>query len=240
MTPRLQAELQRLYPVPLAPPPAAGEAPPTRVLILQLGRPADWTALAAVWQGVQADLGLPAPAIAVAGRAGYQLWFSCAAPLPPAQGLAFLEALCRRYLAEIAPARLGLLLAPAAALPPAPLQDDGAAWSAFVAPGLAPVFGDEPWLDNPPNAEGQADLLSGLLSMPVADFERALQRLQPANVLAAAPSAAEAAPGAAALAGGPWNEPRAFLLAVMNDAGQAMSLRIAAAQALLMDPAAPR
>ena len=49
-----------------------------RALVLELGRPADWDALLAVWQGVQADLALPAPTIAVSGTDAYQLWFSVA------------------------------------------------------------------------------------------------------------------------------------------------------------------
>ena len=35
-------------------------------------------------------------------------------------------------------------------------------WSAFVAPDLAHIFNDTPWLDLPPNLEGQAELLARL------------------------------------------------------------------------------
>jgi hypothetical protein len=37
-------------------------------MVLELARPAEWPPLARVWQAVQAELGLPAPAIAVSGR----------------------------------------------------------------------------------------------------------------------------------------------------------------------------
>ena len=52
-----------------------------RALVIQLARPADWQPLAEVWMGVQTELGLPAPAIAVNGKDGMQLWFSVAAPV---------------------------------------------------------------------------------------------------------------------------------------------------------------
>ena len=63
-----------------------------RALVLQLGRPADWRALSRLWQGVQLDLAWPAPAIAVSGKDGHQLWFSLAQPVPVAQARALLTA----------------------------------------------------------------------------------------------------------------------------------------------------
>ena len=85
-----------------------------RALVLELARPADWPLLSAVWNAVQTDLELPAPAIAVNGRDGYQLWFSLAQPVPAAQGLDWLDALRQRYLAEVKPQRVALLpVAPA-------------------------------------------------------------------------------------------------------------------------------
>ena len=54
-------------------------------MVLELTGPADWDVLSAVWRGVQADLELPAPAIAVSGTDGLQLWFSLEAPVPAAQ-----------------------------------------------------------------------------------------------------------------------------------------------------------
>ena len=253
---RLQRELHRLY-VPAA---ASGEAPDAtaprlidaqgrvRAMVLTLAAPADWPTLAPVWSSVQSDLDLPAPAIAVSGRDGHQLWFSLAEPVPAAQAQAFLGALCRRYLAEIKPARLSLMpSADAASAQPAlhadlvPAEQPSTGhWSAFVAPDLAPVFADEPWLELPPNPEGQAQLLARLQSIRPGDFEQALARLwpAPAPVVAAsdttASDAAVAGPTDACLAAaGPWLDPRRFLLAVMNDSSVALALRIEAAKALL-------
>jgi hypothetical protein len=212
---RLQAELQRLY-LP-QPPCAPGQDTPliddhgqVRALVLSLAGPADWALLARVWHGVQADLDLPAPAIAVAGAVGYQLWFSLADPVPAPQGLALLEALRLHYLGDVKAARVGLLptlaprstvaAAPAALVPaahaalvPARLPP-GDQWSAFVSPDLAPVFADEPWLESAPNPAGQADLLSRLACMQAADVQRVLDQLRPRQRL---PSA-ELAPAAAA------------------------------------------
>ncbi|HLO96552.1 MAG TPA: hypothetical protein VK195_19760, partial [Burkholderiaceae bacterium] len=106
---RLHAQWQRLF---LAPgqQPQEGQAPAladargrTRALLLELARPADWRALAAVWQAVQQEQGLPAPAIAVSGSEGFQLWFALAEPVEPAAGLDFLRALAQRYLPDVAP-----------------------------------------------------------------------------------------------------------------------------------------
>ncbi len=234
-----------------------------RALVLELARPADWPTLSAVWNAVQTDLELPAPAIAVNGRDGYQLWFSLAQPVPAAQGLDWLDALRQRYLAEVKPQRVALLpVAPAsttdatAALPtrhadlvPA-LQPDSGVWSAFVAPDLAPMFADEPWLDLPPNLDGQAKLLARLVSMQAADVERTLGRLRssPALMASAAeplatPEATTATRYVAQLSGDPIGidpasdgqplDPRVFLQGVMSDDRVPLGLRIEAAKALL-------
>ena len=63
---RLPQEWQRLYAV--SAPSTGDTASPlladaqgrVRAAVVELARPADWAALSAVWQGVQADLGLPA------------------------------------------------------------------------------------------------------------------------------------------------------------------------------------
>ncbi len=233
---RLQRELQRLYG-----PQADAHGPPdahrqVRAMVLELARPADWGALSAVWAGVQSDLALPAPAIAVNGRDGCQLWFSLQEPVPAPRAAAFLEGLRRRYLGNIAPARVALLPAwdaagavpPLLARPVPALQADSGAWSAFVASDLVPMFTEEPWLDVPPNPDGQAQLLAPLRSILPAVFEGARQGLQPTTVQAAPGPVADAAAAAA-----PLLDPRRFLLAVMNDDSVALSLRIEAAKTLL-------
>lgn len=234
---RLHAELSRLY---LCPPAGDRDAVDdsrlidanglTRALVLGLAQPADWDAMSRVWQGVQADLELPAPAIAVCGADGYQLWFSLVQPVTVAQAHDFLERLRLRYLSTVAPRRITLSPGPAGhtRLVPA-LQADTGQWSAFVSSDLAAVFADDPSLDLPPGEDNQADLLSRLKSMKPAELEAALERLQPEETLppASAPSTkTRHAP----------QDPRSFLQAVMNDASVPLALRIEAAKALLTDP----
>lgn len=248
---RLEAELHRLY----QPGAAAREAlqlvdPDGRVraLVLELVRPATWTDLAAVWQGVQADLDLPAPAIAVSGQGGYQLWFSLAEPIEVGAARAFLDALRTRYLAGIVPERIRMepSIDPSAAgrmrhvdaAPPQQVAPER--WSAFVSADLAPLFADEPWLDHPPGVDAQADLLSRLASTSPEGFMRAWERLRPpghASVPAAASPGAVVAERNATQAG-PRSadealDPGAFLLAVMRDPSVDLHLRIEAAKALL-------
>jgi hypothetical protein len=105
-------------------------------------------------------------------------------------------------------------------------------WSAFVAPDLAPVFADTPWLDGPPNLEGQAALLRALAPITPAAWAQALALLAPAD--AAPPLAAaqpvpvpQPAPMAAV------DDPRRFLRQVMNDPSAPLALRVDAAKALL-------
>jgi hypothetical protein len=242
MTTRLQAEWQRLY-APMPGPAREGEGlidaqGQVRAMVLALGQAADWSVMARVWQGVQADLGWPAPAIAVSGSDAYQLWFSLARAVPAAQAHALLQALCARYLADVQASRLSLLPEPDAAAagawrhadPVPTCMADGECWSAFVAPDLAPVFVDTPWLDFPPSLDGQADLLARLHSISPTD----LQRLAPvADAMAVLPlpleTVAPAAPAATAL----HTDPRQFLLAAMNNPELDWALRIEAAKALL-------
>lgn len=231
---RLLSEWQRLY--------AAGPNGSlidaqgrVRALVLQLARPADWRTLSRVWQGVQADLSLPAPAIAVTGRDGYQLWFSLAQAVSLAEARAFLRALQERYLADVAPERVSLWPVSDAQGPaglrhadPLPAPDGQPVlpdqWAAFVAPDLAPVFSDTPWLDLPPNLEGQADLLSRLASLSPAEWATVCAPVEAPPDLPR-PVTAQV-------------DPRQFLLDVMTNEAIDMALRIEAAKALL--PCSPR
>lgn len=230
---RLQSELHRLY---LSP----NDNSQVRAMVLELARPADWPALSAMWKGVQTDLALPAPAIAVSGIDGYQLWFSLTTPVTVAQAQAFLAALRERYLGDVAAQRVRLMPSIPAETVPA-LQEKTGNWSAFVAPDLASLFADEPWLDRQPAGEGQADLLCRLKSIEPTALELALTLLRPAGVAVnlgpiASPTASPATTGSVA-AGGDELDPKRFLRKVMNDAGIEMHLRIDAAKALL--PYAP-
>jgi hypothetical protein len=226
---RLHSELRRLYGSPSAPSaPTPGE-PAVRALCLALARPADWRTLARVWEGVQTDLDWPAPAIAVSGVDGLQLWFSLEAAVPEAQAQALLARLCTRYLPEVPADRLRLR--PAATtdeLPPRQVAPER--WAAFVTRDLASVFADEPWLDLPPGDDAQAELLARLRSVPVAE----VARLLPLPSTSASATAAPTAPVAAS--GPPVTDPRQFLLDVMNNPAVDMHLRIEAAKALLAAP----
>jgi hypothetical protein len=230
---RLQSELRRLYlPRPAAEPDADATAcalvgldGAVRAMVLELARPAGWELLSRVWRGVQADLGLPAPAIA-------------AEPVPAAKAQTFLALLRDRFLSDVAPQRVGLLPGAPVTGPhqwlhaqwiPAQIERTGN-WSAFVAPDLAPIFADTPWLDTPPGDEGQADLLSRLGSIKPLAFESALARLEAAALAPPAEPATEATSGRAA---GGSVQARHFLRQVMNDEGVSLALRIEAAKALL-------
>uniref|UniRef100_UPI000C323FE5 hypothetical protein n=1 Tax=Macromonas nakdongensis TaxID=1843082 RepID=UPI000C323FE5 len=243
---RLHTELQRLYHAPAA---DAGNpllAPDgrTRAVVLELAQPPGWAALAAVWHGVQDELELPAPAIAVSGTDAYQLWFALAeaVTLPDAQ--AFLDTVVRRWLPQVPATRLrrwptladgGIHHTPAV-----PCRHGATGhWSAFVAPGLASLFEDDPWLDTPPSADAQADLLSRLRPIAPAAFRSLCQRPATAErplEAATDPAAANdpvtpATAGHSVAPGAPG--PRAFLLALMNDPTAPLPLRLDAAKALL-------
>lgn len=240
---RLQSELQRLYlprpqgrletdTSPLALIDASGQV---RAMVMELARPAGWELLSTVWQGVQADLELPAPAIAVSGTDGLQLWFSLAEPVAAAQARHFLESLRLRFLADVDARRVCLMPASDASsrhperharLVPA-LQQQTGNWSAFVAADLAPIFADTPWLDIAPSEEGQASLLRGLSMIEPAGFDEALRRLGPSVGAPVAPARSVAVAAAAE------EDPKRFLLRVMNDDTVALALRIEAAKALL-------
>ena len=228
----LQTEIQRLYAAP------EGQV---RALVLELARPADWGLLAPLWRGLQADLALPAPAIAVSGVDGYQLWLSLTEPVPVAEATAFLEALRHNYLGAVAPKRISLMPSLAdPSLQPSPVPSQQPAtgyWSAFVAPDLAPIFADEPWLDHAPSPDAQAHVLARLQSIKPTALAAALARLQPAAIPvppSELPSPLQTySPAYATADNGQALTPKAFLLAVMHDPAVALGLRIEAAKALL-------
>ena len=241
---RLQSELRRLY-LPGSQAQVENDAQSSalidargmvRAMVMALARPPSWELLCRVWRGVQAELELPAPGIAVSGVDGLQLWFSLAEPIAAAQANAFLESLRMRFLPDIDARRVRLMpAADASALHPErharlvpALQQQTGNWSAFVAADLAPVFADTPWLDIPPNEEGQATLLRGLEMMKPAVFDEALKRLAPITTHIDAPLAQPRPMTTAA-----HEDPKQFLLRVMNDESVALALRIEAAKALL-------
>ena len=204
-----------------------------RAMVLELSRPADWTVLSTVWQRVQSELELPAPAIAVSGNDGYQLWFSLAEPLPASRAIAFLESLRHRYLSLIAPERISLMPTQTqhAQLVPA-LQAKTGQWSAFVAPDLAAIFADSPGLDVCPSPEAQAKILARLECMKPETFEAAVKQIAAADD--GEPSDATPSPPAVPTSSKNANKnAKQFLSDVVNDKTIEMHLRIEAAKALL-------
>lgn len=240
---RLATEFQRLY--------AAGPEGSVRALVIDVGRPSDWELVGAMWRGVQLDLALPAPGIVIAGENSYQLWFSLAQGVRPEAAQRFLDGLRTRWLAGLAAPRVRVLLSPPgvpAEVPPeVPAEVKEGQWSAFVAPDLAPVFVEATWLDIPPSAEGQADLLKSLKSISPQQWDEAMALLAPVVEQDPAPEAMPATfqpmvSGAASAPSGAQNvfssstgftDPRAFLTHVMNDGSVPMALRIDAAKALI-------
>lgn len=257
---RLQTELHRLYLADKQPSecddPACSDLDllvtdgKVRAMVLEMAQPAgvDW--MAALWHGIQEDLDLPSPAIAVSGRDGYQVWFSLSEPVPTAQALDFLESLRLRYLSHVAPRHIGMKPFADASAPGKTLhaelvpaqQGDTGRWSAFVAPGLASMFAEEPWLDVQPGFDAQANLLSRVKSIKPADFRRALAQIRPPGAPTVQYSGSTCAD---TVAGGhdtqipkqmpahPGSDPKRFLLSVMNDPAAELHLRIEAAKALL-------
>ena len=201
-------------------------------MVLEVSGAAPWNELARAWQGVQADLQLPAPAIAVSGDDAYQLWFSSAEALPAAQAGRFLSLLQTRYLAAVRAHHVRAVPGDGGSerrVPP--FEAAPGRWSAFVTSDLAALFADEPSLDMPPGDDAQAELLSRLQGIRPADLQRALELLQtPTGPTDTAPGGSPPLPSPPAPAG---QDPRQFLLSVMNDPALDLHLRIEAAKALL-------
>ena len=242
---RLQTEQRRLYLV--ADPASERETLMdaqgwVRALVVEVAQQVGWEVVAALCHGIQGDLDLPTPAIAVSGGAGFQVWLSLVEPVPVAEAQTFLGALCQRFLSQV-PARHVRCMPSTqqgiqATLVPAPQGETGR-WSAFVAPGLASMFADEPWLDAPPGVDAQAQLLSRLESISPSELVRASSELGLRETPLVHVSDPAGAPKHASGSGAPSvqalieTDPRRFLLSVMNDPDVEMALRIKAAKALL-------
>lgn len=238
---RLQQEQQRLFGTPLPHDASSG----TRALMLELARPADWSDVVRLIQGVVEELALPAPAIAVSGTDGFQLWFSTQLPVPTKQAHAFLQGLCARYWPKVAAPRLRLhptsLEAQADTCPAVPLQVQAGQWSAFVTPDLGALFADTPWLDAAPSPQAQAEVLAAVQSITPTAFAQAVAQLQvlardldislPKATDATQPAVADARPRTGV--GGGYTDPRHFLLDLMNDTLTPLRWRVEAAKALL-------
>lgn len=232
-----------------------------RAMVINFNKATDWEAVASLYQAVQDELDLPAPALSVSGQKGYRLWFSLAEPSAVASARDFLEALRRKYLAELPAARLELHPATdrLAVIELAPaLHRATGRWSAFIDPSLGSMFVDESGLEMAPNMDRQAAILAGLESINPADFQRASSILEtataadngvgqlPGEESAKRQGEAISQPGLEAGAirsrlnvGSHYSDPKSFLLAVMNDASADAQSRIDAAKALLPYFASP-
>ena len=229
---RLTTELERLYGFPALAPRERGLVGAdgrVRAAVVEIARAGDWSLAASLCHSVQAEMGLPAPAVSIAGGGGYRLWFSFSEALAVDQARSFLIGLCKLSLGEWQPDQLAFwpeqnglrqLI-----LPPAQDKASGK-WSAFIDPELGSLFVDEPGLDMAPSEARQADLLAGVESIPRDAFERALARLGVSAEVGHLASTTET-PGAA------FTDPKSFLLAVMNDPAASLEHRIEAAKALL-------
>jgi len=225
-----------------------------RAMVVNFARAADWEQVATLYQQVQEDLELPAPAISISAQDGYQLWFSLAGSVPLGQAQEFLQGLCRAYLPDFSLAQLGFYpptrdskAGASHLLDLVPAMDRASGkWSAFIDPAMGAMFIDAPGLEMAPNIDRQADILSRLVSIKADDFQRALSLLQ--SRLEATERRAEAVENEAREALRPqvaatppalltlnqhFCDPHSFLLAVMNDASASADQRIQAAQALL-------
>jgi hypothetical protein len=222
---RLQAEVQRLF---LAAP--AG----VRALVVEVSGALRWAGISSVWQAAQVDLQLPPPAIAISGGDACQLWLSLAQPVSLQEAQDFLLALRERYLRAVPPECIRLRPSsddPLQENEVPPSQVGPERWSAFVASDLAPLFAEEPWLDQPPGSDAQADLLSRVESIGAEAFARARARLTAAA--APAPAVTQKALGADVTQGAATTDARQFLLSVMQDSTVDLRLRVDAAKALL-------
>lgn len=244
---------QRLFLLPVHAADDAASAPllspdgRVRAMVLTLAQPADPDGLQRVWQGVQTNLGLPAPGIAVNGCDGLQLWFSLERPITREDAAAFLAGVRHCYLpggvtqgdGDFPSASDRVTSSNPPILPPAEMRPDQ--WSAFVAPDLARIFADEPWLSRAPSAQAQADLLTRLESITPEAFDQALAKvcLSSSHSTGIRPSPsldlANPRPAPPLDTAPPSHTQTAiqFLLAVMNDSTVDLALRLEAAKALL-------
>jgi hypothetical protein len=174
------------------------------------GESGHWDRLCVVANALQAELGLPAPAVSIDGASAYRLWLSLETPVPAAEAQDFLELLRQSYFpqTEVAP---DAATAPVY-LPPC-LNPRSGKWAAFIHPGMGASFAEESGLEMAPPLAGQVGFLESLDSIDEMQFREALRKLEqrraPAPAPAQAPAPSEPASSAAAdaLAAEPHNPP---------------------------------
>ncbi|WP_310494334.1 hypothetical protein [Dechloromonas sp.] len=217
-----------------------------RAMVISLANGSYWEQLAALYQGVQEDFDVPAPAISVSVEDGYQIWFSLAEPVPLQQAQAFLNALRLKYLNDIPVARLkfrpgiedGTNVHSLSVLPLMQALKEPERWSAFIDPSMGCMFIDESWLEMAPNLDQQAAMLAEVETIKAEDFQRVMSIMQAAPAFAGTPVENAARSGGDRLTSSlgvdsHFTDPKSFLMAVMNDPQTSAHDRIEAAKALL-------
>jgi len=174
------------------------------------GEAGHWDRLCEVANALQADLGLPAPAVSIDGASAYRLWLSLETPVPAGEAQEFLELLQQTYFRQTE-------LAPDAAtapvyLPPC-LNPRSGKWAAFIHPGMGASFAEESGLEVAPPLAGQAAFLEGLDSIADEQFREALHKLEQRHRPAAAPASAHVAAGPESSAAGDALAAEPFALA---------------------------
>jgi hypothetical protein len=190
-SPAAQALAQRSAGGPCAPVSLVSDAGLTRAIAIPFRKAAGedvqhWERLCTVANDLQADFGLPAPAVSVASAGGFVLWLSLAVPVALADARRFVDGLGRLWPETLPPA--DVVTAPVE-LPPC-LNGATGTWAAFIHPGMGASFADESGLDMAPPTAGQVAFLDGLDSITDEQFRAALARLEPAAPMpqAAAPT----------------------------------------------------
>lgn len=206
-----------------------------RSLVIEFTRTSDWPVLASFYESLQTNEELPALAIAVT-PSGYQLWLSLANPVSYAEARKFLLCLQAQYLVALPAGRVALLPDTASGVPELPVipnfDPETQKWAAFIDPGMGSMFIDEPGLDIAPNPERQADLLMSVKSISSQMFQRIVDEASD-RAITSQPSCTARPVQDAVFPSTSFNDPREFLLLVMNSSEAALTERIAAAKALL-------
>ena len=218
-----------------------------RLMILSVRNGGHWPAISALYQGVQTDWGLPAPALAISPKDGYQVWFSFAEAQLPSHLDGLLLALCDQYLADVAPATISIWPSLDTSLQPIPTvpayHEPFGKWSAFIDPSMVEFFAEDMGLELSPMSDQQADFLSGLTPIAslelqrviaaMADAQRSSQNRMHSTETSESGDTAGQPSGMASTTNERFTDPRLFLLAVMNDPAVGIRERIEAAKALL-------
>ncbi len=223
-----------------------------RTIVIGITDPKNWVRVAAVYQGIQEDLELPAPAVSVSPVEGFQLWFSLTKAVPANQAANFTNALRRKYLSDLPSPQIRQwpeALDSRCRLPLVPSYHETAQkWSAFIDPTMGGMFIDDAGLEISPGMDRQADMLSGIKSIKAEDFVRAMGLLESDAESKTTPEKSltdrevnhsdgigsdNAGIRSPLNVGSNFSNPKSFLLAVMNDPKVSGKLRIRAAKALL-------